>query len=64
MVLGPKHDDLFARRLYKRLFVFTKERSEPDWNVFIENWERLSPMIFSEYWKKQPSLSFESPLIA
>jgi HD superfamily phosphohydrolase len=36
-------DDLLARRLYKRLFVFTKERSEPDWNAFIEHWERLSP---------------------
>jgi len=37
-------DDLLARRLYKRLFVFTKERSESDWNIFIEHWEHLSAL--------------------
>jgi len=36
-------DDLLARRLYKRLFVFTKERSEPDWTMIIDYWDRLSP---------------------
>lgn len=37
-------DDLLARSLYKRLFVFSRERSPKEWKVFLDQWDRLSPV--------------------
>jgi hypothetical protein len=35
-------DDLLNRHLYKRLFVFSMERSEKECRVLVDQWERLS----------------------
>ena len=49
-LLGSTHaaeagllDDLLDRRTYKRLFVFSRERSPGDWLVFQAAWDRLVP---------------------
>jgi HD superfamily phosphohydrolase len=35
-------DDLLCRHLYKRLFVFSHERSQSEWELFTEKWDRLT----------------------
>jgi hypothetical protein len=35
-------DDVMARRLYKRLFIFSYERSPKEWKSLVDQWDRLS----------------------